>query len=414
MTNYNWDEIFRHAIDLVPRCTTPTDLARLLDIPSTTLRSAMARRGLTFPKLLAQSTYEQETGIKSLQLQNQALRKEIEYLNRKIGQKAWLRETLVEMSSVLKLAPVSSPPKAPQAETPQTAVLLLSDVHLGQETPVDLVQDFGEYNSKIAEARMRHVFTAFASVVKHQAFPISDVVVFGLGDWVEHAHLRPGHEGRVDLGVVKQTLQAADIGGHGLLMLAEQFPRVTFIGIPGNHGRVTSDPRKSSPTENFDYMCYRIMQMMLQDQPNIDWIIPESWYVRHNIQGWNFFAIHGEDIRSYAGFPWYGATRDARNYVGMFRLAQRRMIRRASPKTVEELQECMIVPDYALLAHFHTEATWESPDIEHFANGAMPGVSAYGAKRIKKINRSSQRMFFVHPKFGVTMRCPIDLDDIGI
>jgi len=412
MTEHNWDELFRRAIELAPRCDNPTQLAELLNVPRTTFQGAMRKRGITFAGLLAQSASGQEVGIKSLQLQNQALRKEVEYLNTQLGKKDWFKETLLEMASILKMSPVAPPTKNPMAKTPQTANLLMSDIHLGQETPADMVQDFGEYNSVIAEARMRHTFQSFASITKHQPFPVNDIVVWGLGDWVEHAHLRPGHEGFVDLGVVKQTLQAANIGAHGLQMLAGQFPKITFIGLPGNHGRVTSDPRKSAPSENFDYMCYHIMKMMLREQPNIRWIIPESWYVQEAIQGWNFLGMHGEDIRSYVGFPWYGATRNMRQYVGMFRLVQRRRIRREDPQTIEELRECMMVPDYTLLAHFHTEATWEGPDIEHFVNGAMPGVSKYGAKQRTVINRPSQRMFFVHPKYGVTIRCPIDLDDV--
>ena len=142
------------------------------------------------------------------------------------------------------------------------------------------------------------------------------------------------------------------------------------------------------------------------------WNIPETWYSHFRVQGWNFFGIHGEDIRSYVGFPWYGATRAARNYVAMFRLAQRRRLRDNPPKTVEEYQDALIVPDYALLAHFHQKANWEAPDIEIFANGAMPGVSRYSAKDLKVIGTPKQQMMFVHPKYGVGLRCPILLDNI--
>jgi hypothetical protein len=160
-------------------------------------------------------------------------------------------------------------------------------------------------------------------------------------------------------------------------------------------------------------MAYHIAQMALQNQPNVTFDIPESWYSNYRIYGYNFLALHGEDILSYVGFPWYGATRSARNYVAMFRRAEKRLIRDRQPKTVAELEACSIVPDYVLIAHFHSEAQWEAADVEHFANGTMAGVSYYGAKRRMVISRPKQTVLFVHPKYGIGMQCSIDLDEIG-
>jgi hypothetical protein len=292
-------------------------------------------------------------------------------------------------------------------------MLLLGDFHVGQLTPAEQVGVFGEYNKEIAKARVKHTFTTFASIAKHQPFGIEEVVLVCLGDWVEHAHLRPGHEGRVDLNVVKQTLVTSSIAIAGVQMLAETFPKVRLVCIPGNHGRVAQDYRLCDPTDNFDYMAYRIMQMALEHQPNVEFVIPDAWYANFKVYTYNFFAIHGENIRSYVGFPWYGATRAARKYVAMFRLAQKRMIRDMKPQTPDEFEACMIVPDYAILGHFHSGTTWEAPDVEHFVNGAMPGVSQYGAKKVMSISKPRQRLMFVHPKYGVTLRCPIDLDEVG-
>ena len=73
----------------------------------------------------------------------------------------------------------------------------------------------------------------------------------------------------------------------------------------------------------------------------------------------------------------------------------------------------MIIPDYALLGHFHSDTTWDAPDIESFVNGSVPGISKYGVKNVMVMNRPRQRMMFVHPKYGVTVRLPIDLDEVG-
>jgi len=407
---YNWDSILERAQELAPLCETFSQLAERLGIPTSSLRGGLKRLDISFADLLMGATQIKQTTIEKLLLQKSFLEKELMQLQKQVGYNEWFSEALMEAASMLKPETVKPPLKSAKAETLQSAVLLLSDIHLGQQTPAEEVGVFGKYNSEIAAKMIKHTFTAFAGMTKQQAFPVDEVYVFGLGDWVEHAHMRPGHEAYVDTGVVKQALAITNLTIAGLKMLCSEFSKVTLVGVSGNHGRVTSDPRRSKPTENFDYMCYKMLEMAFKDQPNIDFIIPESWYTNVKIQGYNFFATHGENIRSYVGFPWYGATRAARKYVAMFRLAQKRKIEREKPQTVEEWESCMIVPDYALLAHFHTEATWAAPDIEHFANGAMPGVSQYGAKNVMVINKPSQRMFFVHPKYGVAFRCPIDLD----
>jgi len=415
MTKYNRDALLQEAAGLAPQHASIRGIARAMEIPFSTLQSAMALRRITLDDLKAGviEPMTPQAAVEKLRLQQKMAKRELEIARGELGRREWWRDTLEEVAAVLSPDFVEGPPLVPKPEKPQTAVLLLSDVHLGQITPSEQVGLFGEYDSEIAMARVRHTFTTFASIASHQPFAIEEAIVMCLGDLVEHAHLRPGHEAFVDLNAVKQTLAITNCCIAGIIMLAATFPKVRVLGVPGNHGRVTADYRRSDPTENFDYLSYRITQMALEHQSNVVFDIPESWYVNFKIYQHIFFAMHGENIRSYVGFPWYGATRAARQYVAMFRLAEKRRIRDRDPQTREEFEDCLIVPDYALLGHFHTTTTWEAPDIEHFANGSMPGVSHYGAKKVMKINKPSQRLFFVYPKYGVTLRCPIDLDEVA-
>lgn len=409
---YNWDVLLKEAATQAHMCGGISDLAEILNVPRSTLHGALRRRNMTFADLLVDATTSGQVTIEKLDLQKAHLEKQVRHLKKQLGRRDWWRETLLEVASMLKPDYVVPPSLEPRAETAQSAVLMISDVHIGQYTPAEDVGVFGEYNTNIALARVKHTFSTFASIAKHQAFPIDAVHIIFLGDLTDQAHLRPGHEGFVDMNTTKQALAGVNVLTAGLSMLAGQFPHVYVRGVPGNHGRIPADPRRADPTDNFDWLIYNVARLALEQQDNIIWDIPDTWYVNFAIKGFRFLGIHGEDIISYVGFPWYGATRAARDYVGMFRLAQRRRLRNSPPQTVEEYTEAMIVPDYALLGHFHTPANWEAPDIELLTNGAMPGVSIYGAKRRKVIGRPSQRMFFVHQKYGMAMRCPIILDDV--
>jgi len=409
---YNWDSVLKEAINRAPMCESISDLASTLNIPRTTLTSFLNRRGITFADLLVDASTSGQVTIEKLTLQRSHLEKQVKHLRKQLGKRDWWRDTLLEAAAMMRPNYVAPPPLEPRAESAQSSVLMVSDVHIGQCTPAEDVGMFGEYNTSIALARFKETFAVFASITRHQAFPVDAVYVVLLGDLTDHGHLRPGHEGFVDMNPIKQALEGTNALIAALSMLAGQFPYVYVIGVPGNHGRVPADPRRADPTDNFDWLIYNIAKLALERQDNIMWNIPGTWYANFEIKGHRFFAIHGEDIISYVGFPWYGATRAARDYVAMFRLVRKRRLRRNPPQSVDEYRDMEIVPDYALLGHFHTQANWEAPDVEMMSNGTMPEVSIYGAKRRKTISRSSQRMFFVHQKYGMAMRCPIILEDI--
>lgn len=412
MEKYDWDNVWRECEKYALQCCNIQELADKLGIPRTTLSSRMKSTGRTFSSFVLADNEAKGITIEKLLLQNKALRQETERLKEQVGRNAWWVETVIQSASLLERTPVKVPPKDTSAKTHQVAIMMVSDVHMGQYTPAEEVGVFGEYNTGMAKARFNAAFDKALGIIKQQPFPVDEVVVWLGGDMVEHSHLRPGHEGTVDANVIKQSLTVADLLVVNLQMIASAFNVVRVEAVPGNHGRTDSDRRKCSPTDNFDYLIYHIAKQALKEQTNILWDIPEAWYVRFNVLGWNFFGMHGEDIKSYVKFPWYGATTAARNYVGMFRLAQRRKLRNDPPKTVEEFEKALIVPDYALLAHFHQQANWEAPDIEMFANGAMPGLSRYSAKDLKIIGVPKQNLLFVHPRYGVGLRCPILLDNV--
>jgi len=415
MNDYNWDAIFSDATKIAADHATIGSLATALGIPPRTLAHAMNRRGVRLIDLQmgSVSSMDEQSTVEKLRLQKRAIQADKDALSRELGRREWWRETLAEVASVLTPDIVKPPSLVNKSERAQTGLLLSSDIHLGQLTPAGQVGIFGKYDSTIALARFKHTFKTFASIANHQPFGVEKVVVAFLGDLVEHAHLRTGHEGFVDMNAVKQCLSIANAGVACITMLAGVFPVIEVECVPGNHGRVTADPKLCDPTDNFDYLAYHIMKMALEGQPNVTVNISESWYSNFRIYNHVFFAMHGENIRSYAGFPWYGATRAIRKYAAMFRLTQKRMIRDRNPQTREEWEECMIIPDYALLGHFHSDTTWDAPDIESFVNGSVPGISKYGVKNVMVMNRPRQRMMFVHPKYGVTVRLPIDLDEVG-
>jgi len=47
---------------------------------------------------------------------------------------------------------------------------------------------------------------------------------------------------------------------------------------------------------------------------------------------------------------------------------------------------------------------------EYVMNGSFVGATVYGTKKLRSVVRPTQRMWFVHPKVGMTARYKIRLD----
>ncbi len=79
-------------------------------------------------------------------------------------------------------------------------------------------------------------------------------------------------------------------------MLAETFPLVRVVCVPGNHGRVAADYRLCDPTDNFDYMVYRIMEMEFKPTPSCRDTHPPMTAVWEIFEGWSIGPEEVEEI----------------------------------------------------------------------------------------------------------------------
>lgn len=415
MTQHNWAAIYEQALEIAPAYESWTRLARQMGISRRTLQDGLRREhGIgTFDDLIAhcELSLDVDVSLQKYQLQAKHYQAQVRSLRRQLSYREWLEDIIREVAAVLPPAPKIQHPVKTTGNS-ESAVLLVGDIHWGQKTPKAQVGVLPEYNSAIAQARTVQTFETFLSITgKHRTFTnIETAYILLMGDEAEGSHLRPQQGKFVDRNIVQQTLEFGQCAAQGIRAVAAEFKEVRVIGVPGNHTRVLPKPGDNEPSETFDYMSYRYIEALLAQQDNITYDFPETWYSLFDIYGWKFFMAHGEDIRSWAGFPWYGITRFMRDYQAMMHLITRNNIRNEKPETLEDLMPLLMEFDYCLLAHFHQSAMWDDVDVEVMVNGTMAGVSLYGAKRVHKLSRPRQQMFFVHPEHGVTGRYPIYLD----
>jgi|GEM_PF-3824960 len=426
----DYDSIVEKARKCVPPhgdCISLEDLATLVDVPRTSL--ARALRGIVkpspgeslysaFAKYVAGTTLDTELASLTEQLSHYkrlANRYEKDLGNRQ----AWFDE-LREIVSVLQTSPVPVPKAKKDAKrTEHVAFLKCSDWHYGADTargePLGV---FPVYNPTISKQAINALFERTVSLVSHWD-NYMDVVAFVVsleGDLVEHGFLRKGHRGRVAFGPPRQVIELAQILYANIQMLASEYPVVKVTCVGGNHGRSDPQPGAGLPSENYDWLIGQILKMLFVNQPNVEVIVPDCWYVLHRIWETLVFSFHGEDIRSWASVPWYGVARAVSAINAMLTQETKERLRaldRQMTLTVDEFLRFLLIPDVVSLGHFHTPWEVKEMGVNVIENGALIGVTEYSAKRPMRIGMPSQKLVMFSKKYRLPVLAPdIFIDDI--
>lgn len=420
---YDEERIVALAKQEVVRVNDFTELAAAMEMPRSTLRDILDRQGFgrtnreIVGALLVTSGGEALVDLDLLQRQADYLRKVVTRLEKRLADRAWLKEEVAGQMAVMPPVVVKPPVYSGPDHQAQVAVLELSDIHYGLDiSGGQLGPLFGAYNTDIAKARVDYVFRTFARLAHQQSFPVNKAVVYVLGDLIEHSNMRPAQAKYTSAHVVKQTIDMAQLLTAGTRMLCGEFKEVEVHCIPGNHGRATQKAGDNLPDETFEHLLYHIAQIALSAQPNLAFTSYPAWYFIHDILGYKFLGLHGEDAFSWAGIPWYGVKRLVQDYYTLAGQASKDKLRSLSlsqQMTVGEFLDMMMMPDAVVIGHNHTPIAWALMGIQVLANGAACGASFYSAKRLHRHTPPTQKMFFTHPKHGIGLRLDIDLAHIG-
>lgn len=157
------------------------------------------------------------------------------------------------------------------------AIALFSDAHIEERVLPQSVQFLNEYNIKIAEDRIKRYFANLSSCLNEDK--VEHLFFASLGDTISgyiHEELSQNNE----LSPLEATYKAQSLLLSGLKYLCENtsLKSIKFIGIVGNHSRVT----KKIQHANGYRMSYEwLMYMNIKEQASlmklpIEFYIPES------------------------------------------------------------------------------------------------------------------------------------------
>lgn len=352
------------------------------------------------PRTLADTTVEEDIEETRSRLRaaeaNEAIRKYKEVLASRA-----LDDRLVEVfrERVEAFLPSAKPPTPTlwpvlkMGRTPEAAVLLISDTHIGQVVSATQTNGFGFYNPRVFCERLHYVQEKVIEVLSQNAAGIDCLHVLFLGDIV-HGGLNHGAE-KEDNCAIADQFQVAVWSFHQFLCnLAFRVPEIQVRTVVGNHGRWPG--MKRMPTNyrysNLDHLVYASLQLSLQVHglTNIHVHLNDAPRQVIDIKGSRFLASHGDDLKGgdrQFGVPIHAATRQVNATTQRFAAAEDRPI------------------DYYLCGDKHKSITLPLARGEFIINGSMVGTDEFAMGFCP--GEANQLLFGVDAKLRKTWSHPI-------
>lgn len=257
-------------------------------------------------------------------------------------------------------------------------VLMVSDIHYGEDVNPNEVPDGNCYSPAVAKARWDRLINNTIAKVKNRR----GIVVCFLGDDISgdiHDELRETN----DKTPIDACLEVASEKVKMLRAFEKEFGKVWVISVMGNHGRTTTKPQSKGLSEhNYDSLIAGIVKKQMEGNKNVTFYTPKSGEAYFELNGFNFLATHGDRIGSRGGQGFIGCSAT---------------IARGQHKTRQAYSQIGKPIDWLLIGHFHTPM-----QLEHtIANGTTVGYSQYARDLKLEPSSPSQTLFYVNDKYGV-------------
>ena len=270
----------------------------------------------------------------------------------------------------------------------ETAVLLLTDLHIGKRTKTYGVNRFRKRLGTLREAMM-NIINAQRSVR-----PIKKLVIAWGGDIADAESIYPGQSvEHIEIPVLDQifTVGVPELTGF-LLFCLENFEQVENHCVRGNHGRQVGQAKwTASKSTNWDFVLYKALEATTRNQERLHWnIATKDWKTMFKVEGEGFMLTHGAQIRRYYNLPFYGMTRQAMRWCNAYR--------RRFKLT------------HFLFGHFHSICTGlRFNDVVIYVNGSFVTDDTFAEEYIGVTSHAEQLLLGVHPKKGVSWRYALNL-----
>jgi hypothetical protein len=306
---------------------------------------------------------------------------------------ATVEEAVQDAVAGISLAPVAPPQLKgltglPAFRAEEYAVALLSDLQTGKRTP--------DYDSDTCRTRVMQYAQKIVDLsdIQRLHHPVRHCVVPMLGDMVEGVDIFPGQQWLIDSTLYAQLFNTTPtLLADFVRYLLAHFETVTVYAVDGNHGRI-GRRGQFGPMDNADRMLYRILALLLRDEPRFKLIMtdPEgerNWYQVMELGNYSAMLIHGDQIRGHSGFPWYGLGKKVNGW--------------GSGGIPERFGD-------VYMGHYHQLARIPLNQRSVWCNGSTESTNTFASETLAAQSEPSQWLLFVDPTAGrVTASYGVDL-----
>ena len=283
-----------------------------------------------------------------------------------------------------------------KTDKPQSALLMLTDTHVGAYISPQQTLGFGGYNFEIFLHRLSFLESGITSILAdHVNTHVPELVVCLGGDML-HGALNHG----VEAGQVNTVFQQYFGAGHALAQflrnVARLVPKVRIYTAVGNHTRWQNQAKM--PTDNrysnLDQMLYVYTQALTKELRNVTWNLDTQPFALFDVQGFKFHLSHGDHLKGgdkALGIPNHAVGRMVSSTTQLFGKHDRP------------------APHYYLTGHLHRSIALPHARGSVIVNGGFPGLDGFGLAAGFTPADPTQTLFFVHPVYGKTATFDIQL-----
>lgn len=315
-----------------------------------------------------------------LNARNSILDGQVKEIQKQRGSHRDLIAQVVTAVKAIEPAPKVKYERKTKSTTPVSAVLMLSDLHVGEVILPEETEEFGEYNWRLAQSRMSTLITKILdwTEMHRKHFLIDELHVLGIGDYISgniHQELLVTNEFPLPV----QTANAGYLIGDALSRLAPHYKKIVFVGQGAdNHSRLQPKPQaKQKNSNSMSYLVHAIAQASIAKHNNVEFIRATGMKHLHEIAKHRFLIEHGDNVKAVMSIPFYG----------MQRVRAREAVRRMG--TDKEFH-------YWAIGHWHVPSILEGTTL---VNGSLSGTTEYDHASGRHA-LPSQVSFMMHPSHG--------------
>jgi predicted phosphodiesterase len=324
----------------------------------------------------------------------------------KLDADVWTETVVRALKAQLpRLAPTSLAPPPPSLPPTSEHVLLLSDLQLGSHVDPDEMGGLSEYGWDIFLRRLARLESEIVAINRSAQTPVRRLNILALGDMADGMSIFRGQPYELDADISRQVTEGPwEISQMIVRLLETCYDRCAIYCVYGNHGRVTERKEATPVLASWDYIFMRFLeqftanQLDKDDRRRVSFTFAKSWWLLVERLGTRFLMLHGDDVKSWLGTPFYGLEKSRQRYVN---LIQQHLPPSSGPVTF----------DILCVGHHHTPAYIETSSGPILLNGCWPGGSKFSAKVLQAASPPAQWFAEIRDHGGLSALWNIALAD---